>query len=86
MAYRTAQVGNLLGLKARSIQKMILDGYLKAHKHADGIHWLIEKEDLADFIAGNKHYYRKFLAQNPQDRYRVSYDILLREVQKRYVD
>lgn len=82
MAFRTSQVANLLGIKSNTVRKLASSGALIGHKHADGKHWLFEKEDLAHFVIFNDKYFYYFLSHKPNPIYQNSYDILLKEIRR----
>ena len=83
MAFRTKQVADFLDIRSSQVQKLLSSGRLRGHKHIDGKHWLVEKEDLAYFIVTEDYYKKKFAKIIASDSsHRNDFYILLREVNK----
>lgn len=83
MAIRTRQAAEFLRTSATQVMKLINSGRLKAHKHADNIHWLIEIEDLARFIIYDDYYRKRFAYYKPKTDVNLrSYQLLIKEANK----
>lgn len=78
--YQTSTIMEFLGVTRATVNRLEKIGKLKATKNVKTNRWIVEKEDLADFIVENEPYLTYFLRYPPSRRLQVAYMLLLNEV------